>query len=39
MGPRRIDVSRSRGAVTSDQFPGLFKAVRAVWDQLVGAAT
>jgi hypothetical protein len=36
---RRIDVSRSRGAVTSDRFPGLFKAVRAVWDQLAGAAS
>lgn len=31
---RRIDSSRSRGAVSSGGFPRLFKAVRAVWDQL-----
>jgi hypothetical protein len=31
---RRIDSSRSRGAVNSGRFPGLFRAVRAVWDQL-----
>ena len=31
---RRIDLSRSRGAVSSGQFPGLFESVRAVWDQL-----
>jgi hypothetical protein len=35
---RRIEVSRSRGAVNSDRFPGLFEAVRAVWDKLAGAA-
>jgi hypothetical protein len=35
---RRIDASRSRGAVTSDRFPGLFTAVRAVWDQLADMA-
>jgi hypothetical protein len=31
---RRIDSSRSRGAVNSGRLPGLSKAVRAVWDQL-----
>jgi hypothetical protein len=31
---RRIDSSRSRGALNSGRFPGLFGAVRAVWDQL-----
>jgi hypothetical protein len=30
---RRIDSSRSRGAVNSGRFPSLFRAVRAVWDQ------
>lgn len=31
---RRISQSRSRGAMNSGQFPGLFKAVRTVWDGL-----
>ncbi len=31
---RRIDSSRSRGAVNSSRLPGLFKAVGAAWDQL-----
>ena len=31
---RHIDLSRSRGAMNSSLFPGLFAAVRAVWDQL-----
>lgn len=31
---RRIDSSRSRGAVNSGRLPGLFAAVRAVWEQL-----
>jgi hypothetical protein len=31
---RHIDQSRSRGATNSGQFPGLFKAVRSVWDDL-----
>jgi hypothetical protein len=31
---RRIDSSRSRGALNSARFPGLFRAVRAVWEQL-----
>ena len=32
--PRRIESSRSRGAVISDRLPGLFMTVRAVWDKL-----
>lgn len=35
---RRVDSSRSRGAVNSGWFPGLFKAVRAVWDELADTA-
>jgi len=31
---RRIDQSRSRGAVSSGRFPLLFEAVRATWDEL-----
>jgi hypothetical protein len=31
---RRIDMSRSRGAINSDRLPGLFTGVRAVWNQL-----
>ncbi len=31
---RHIDSSHSRGAVHGGQFPGLFQAVRAVWDEL-----
>jgi hypothetical protein len=31
---RRVDSSRSRGAVNSGRVPNLFMAVRAVWDQL-----
>jgi hypothetical protein len=31
---RRIDSSRSRGAVNSGRFPDLFRAVRAAWDHL-----
>src|SRR5258708_1873786 len=31
---QRIDSSRSCGAVTGDLFPGLFKAVHGLWDQL-----
>jgi hypothetical protein len=31
---RRIYSSRSRGAVNSGRFPGLFNAMRTVWDQL-----
>jgi len=34
---RRIELSRSRGAVNSSQFTGLFDAVRAVWDDLAVA--
>lgn len=33
---RRIELSRSRGAISSSQFTGLFGAVRAVWDRLAG---
>lgn len=36
---RRIDLSRSQGAVNSGRISGLFKAVRAVWDQLSEAAS
>lgn len=31
---RRIDLSRSRGAVNSSQIPGLFQAVRTAWVSL-----
>lgn len=31
---RHIELSRSRGAVNSSQFPGLFDAVRTIWDSL-----
>ena len=31
---RRIDSSRSRGAVNSGKIPALFRSVRGVWDQL-----
>lgn len=31
---RRIEKSRSRGAVNSTKFPGMFNAVRVVWDHL-----
>ena len=33
---RHIEQSRSRGAMNSSQFPGLFVAVCAVWDRLAG---
>jgi hypothetical protein len=36
---RRIDSSRSRGAVNSGRLPHLFNAVRAVWDQLADASS
>jgi hypothetical protein len=32
---RRVELSRSRGAVNSSTFPGLFDAVRTAWDYLV----
>jgi hypothetical protein len=34
---RRIDTSRSKGAISSSQFPGLFQAVREEWDALAQA--
>jgi hypothetical protein len=36
---RHIDLSRSRGAVSSARFPDLFESVRAVWDQLAEVAS
>jgi hypothetical protein len=36
---RHIDSSRSRGAINSDQLPGLFTAVRAVWNKLAESAS
>jgi len=36
---RRIDLSPSRGAVSSARFPILFESVRAVWDQLTDVAS
>jgi hypothetical protein len=34
---RRLDSSRSLGAISSSKLPGLFEAVRAGWDELAAA--